>query len=94
MPQIAMEAIEQFHLLDRAFRKHYYYLGYLELDPTFLGERIPEAKRDRKEQTARNKAAKKMIKEETGKSNVSSPKCYARTPLEVSSTIPNLYSRI
>ena len=38
MPQIAMEAVEQFHLLDRAFRKHYYYLSYLERDPQFLSE--------------------------------------------------------
>ena len=83
MPQIAMEAIEQFHLLDRAFRKHYYYLSYLELDPIFLGEKIPEAKRDRKEQTARNKAANKIIKEETGRKKSSGPKCYARTPLQV-----------
>ena len=27
MPQIAMEAVEQFHLLDRAFRKHDFYLS-------------------------------------------------------------------
>ena len=83
MPQIAMEAIEQFHFLDRAFRKHYYYLGSLEMDPVFLKEKIPESRKDRREQRARCKAEKKLIKDETGDEKTATPKCYARTPLEV-----------
>ena len=30
MPGIAMESLEQFHSMDRALRKKYYYLNYLE----------------------------------------------------------------
>ncbi len=30
MPGIAIEALEQFHSTDRALRKKYYYLNYLE----------------------------------------------------------------
>ena len=30
MPGIAIEALEQFHSMDRALRKKYYYLNYLE----------------------------------------------------------------
>ena len=34
MPNIAKESLEQFVSIDRAFRKEYYYLNYLEHDPT------------------------------------------------------------
>eukprot|EP00794_Sanderia_malayensis_P013784 gene13784-15226_t len=34
MPKIAEEALEQFMDIDRAFRKEYYYLNYLEQDPS------------------------------------------------------------
>ena len=64
MPQIAIEAVEQFHLLDRAFRKHYYYLSYLEPDPKFLAEAIPASKRERKEQKERQKEEKRLMKEQ------------------------------
>ena len=82
MPQIATEAIEQFHLLDRAFRKHYYYLSYLERDPSFLAEPIPESSRERKEQKERQKEEKKLMKE-AGKKIKKKEKTYAKTPLEV-----------
>ena len=55
MPQVTIEAVEQFHLLNKAFRKHYYYLSYLEPDPKFLAEPIPSSKRERKEQKERKK---------------------------------------
>lgn len=82
MPQIAVEAVEQFHLLDLAFRKHYYYLSYLEPDPNFLVEYIPEEKRERKELEERKKAEKKLIKN-SGQKIVKKEKSYAKTPLEV-----------
>ena len=59
-----MEAVGQFHLLDRAFRKHYYYLSYLESDPSFLLEKIPANKRDQKDMKAKKKAEKKLVKEQ------------------------------
>lgn len=83
MPQIAIEAVEQFHLLDRAFRKHYYYLSYLEPDPKFLGEEIPDSKREKKEMKERQKEEKRLMKE-AGKKNYKKEKTYAKTPLEVS----------
>ena len=88
LPQIALEAIEQFHHVDRAFRKHFYYLGSLERDPKFLGEKIPEKKKDRKEQRQRQKAALEAMRcDDSIKIDVKvrgTMKCYARTPLEVS----------
>ena len=83
MPQIAIEAVEQFHFLDRAFRKHYYYLGYLEADPTYLPEFIPEKKVERKELKERMKAEKKLLKD-AGQKVKKKSKTYAKTPLEVS----------
>lgn len=82
MPQIAIDAVEQFHLLDRAFRKHYYYLSYLERDPKFLANPIPESKREQKEQKEREKEEKKLMKEAGGKVK-KKEKTYAKTPLEV-----------
>ena len=38
MPNIAMEAIEQFHKVRMELRKHYYYLSHLETDPMFLDQ--------------------------------------------------------
>ena len=64
MRQVAIEAVEQFHLLDRAFRKHYSYLSYLEPDPNFLAEAIPADERERKEQKERQKEEKRLIKEQ------------------------------
>jgi len=81
MPQIAIEAVEQFHLLDRAFRKHYYYLSYLEPDPKFLAQAIPDSKRERKEQKERMKEEKRLMKEAGKKGK--KEKTYAKTPLEV-----------
>lgn len=82
MPQIALEAVEQFHQLDLAFRKHYYYLSYLEPDPNFLVEYIPEEKRERKELKERKKAEKKLLKN-AGQKIIKKEKSYAKTPLEV-----------
>ncbi|XP_066925009.1 uncharacterized protein [Clytia hemisphaerica] len=82
MPNIAIEAVEQFHLLDLAFRKHYYYLSYLEPDPHYMVDYIPESKRERKEQRERRKAEEKLIKD-TGQSIIKKEKSYAKTPLEV-----------
>lgn len=81
MPHVAIEAVEQFHLLDRAFRKHYYYLSYLEPDPLFLAPPIPDSKRERREQKERQKEEKKLMKEKGKK--VKKEKTYAKTPLEV-----------
>ena len=33
LPKVAKDALEQFVVIDRAFRKEYYYLSYLENDP-------------------------------------------------------------
>ena len=33
LPKVAQEAMQQFVIIDRAFRKEYYYLSYLESDP-------------------------------------------------------------
>uniref|UniRef100_A0A7M5WS19 Ion transport domain-containing protein n=1 Tax=Clytia hemisphaerica TaxID=252671 RepID=A0A7M5WS19_9CNID len=82
MPQIALEAVEQFHLLDLAFRKHYYYLSYLEPDPAFMVEYIPESKKERKEQVERRKAEKRLLKD-SGQRVTKKEKSYAKTPLEV-----------
>ena len=86
MPQIALEAVEQFHLLDLAFRKHYYYLSYLEPDPTYMIEYIPESKRERKDQSERKKAEKRLLKN-AGQRTIKKEKSYAKTPLEVSSFV-------
>ncbi|XP_065663270.1 uncharacterized protein LOC100211734 [Hydra vulgaris] len=82
MPQIAMEAIEQFHFLDRAFRKHYYYLSYLERDPQYLSEPIPKSKREQKELKEKLKDEKRILKDQ-GKKMPKKEKTYAKTPLEV-----------
>jgi len=82
MPQIAIEAVEQFHLLDLAFRKHYYYLSYLEPDPNFIVDYIPESKRERREQVERKKAEKRLLKD-SGQRMSKKEKSYAKTPLEV-----------
>ena len=34
MPHVALEALNQFRVTDYAFRKEYYYLNYLEYDPS------------------------------------------------------------
>ena len=82
MPQVAIEAAEQFHLLDRAFRKHYYYLSYLEPDPHFLAPPIPTSKRERRELKENKKDEKRLMKEQ-GKKVKKREKTYAKTPLEV-----------
>ena len=82
MPQVAIEAAEQFHLLDRAFRKHYYYLSYLEPDPLFLAPPIPTSKRERRELKENKKDEKRLMKEQ-GKKMKKREKTYAKTPLEV-----------
>ena len=82
MPQIAIEAVEQFHLLDLAFRKHYYYLSYLEPDPNYMIDYIPESKRERLEQKERRKAEKRLLKD-SGQRVLKKEKSYAKTPLEV-----------
>ena len=82
MPQIALEAVEQFHLLDLAFRKHYYYLSYLEPDPNFMIEYIPESKRERRDHSERKKAEKRLLKD-AGQRATKKEKSYAKTPLEV-----------
>lgn len=83
MPHVAIEAAEQFHLLDRAFRKHYYYLSYIEPDPLFLLPPIPTSKRERREQKENQKEEKRLMKEQ-GKKAKKREKTYAKTPLEVS----------
>ena len=83
IPQIATEAVEQFHFLDLAFRKHYYYLAYLEADPTFLGEKIPENKQGQQEMKAKKRAENRLAKEQGVLPPRKKPKTYAKTPIEV-----------
>ena len=59
-----MEGVEQFHLLDRAFRKHYYYLAYLEMDPTYLPDKMPQGKSMRQEMKSKAKAERQLLKEQ------------------------------
>ena len=82
MPQVALEAMEQFQDIDRAFRKHFYYLSYLEPDPKFLPEELPEEKSQLKDFQKRKREEKKERKE-TGQKNQKKQKSYAKTPLEV-----------
>ena len=84
MPHVAMEAMEQFHIIDRAFRKHFYYLSYLEPDPKFLPEELPEEKSQLRDFQKRKREEKKERKE-TGQKNQKKLKSYAKTPLEVHS---------
>ena len=83
MPHVAMEAMEQFHIIDRAFRKHFFYLSYLEPDPKFLPEELPEEKSQLRNFQKRKREEKKERKE-TGQKNLKKLKSYAKTPLEVS----------
>ena len=82
MPHVAMEAMEQFQIIDRAFRKHFYYLSYLEPDPKFLPEELPEEKSQLRDFQKRKREEKKERKE-TGQKNQKKLKSYAKTPLEV-----------
>jgi len=91
MPHVAIEAAEQFHLLDRAFRKHYYYLSFLEPDPNFLLPPIPTSKRERREQKENQKEEKRLMKEQ-GKKVKKKAKTYAKTPLEVCDVVYIFYT--
>ena len=83
MPHVAIEAVEQFHELDTAFRKQYYYLAQLESDPNFLIEKIPLKRKDRRELEAKNQAERKLLKEQGLPFPKKKAKTYAKTPLEV-----------
>ena len=83
MPHIAIEAVEQFHYIDRAFRKHYFYLSYLEKDSRFLKDPEPSSKRERREKKERKKENKKIMKEK-GMKIPKQKKTFAKIPIEVS----------
>ncbi len=82
MPHIAIEAVEQFHYVDRAFRKHYFYLSYLEKDPKYLAEPRPKSNREIREKKEREKEAKRILKEK-GMKKPKKEKTYAKVPIEV-----------
>ena len=82
MPHIAMDAVEQFHNIDRAFRKHYFYLSFLEKDPKFLPPEEPKSKRERRELKEREKEKKRIMKEK-GLKKQRKEKTFAKTPVEV-----------
>ena len=82
MPNIAMEAVEQFHHLDLAFRKHYFFLSYLEPDPTYLEPEPPKSKREQMYEKEKKKDLKKTMKEE-GIRGPKKRRTFAKVPLEV-----------
>ena len=91
MPNIALEAVEQFHSIDRAFRKHYFYLSYLEKDSKYLGDLEPAKKREKQEKKERQKEYKKEMKEK-GIKIPKTKKTFAKLPIEVIFTIVDLTS--
>ena len=46
MPKVAMEALDQFLIIDMAFRKEHYYLSYLEKEPTVWNKQSAARARD------------------------------------------------
>ena len=82
MPHIAMEAVEQFHNIDRAFRKHYFYLSHLEKDNKYLDDKEPGTNREKREKKERDKEQKRMMKEK-GMKKVKKEKTFAKVPIEV-----------
>ena len=82
MPNIAIEAVEQFHNIDRAFRKHYFYLNYLENDSKYLKELEPTSKREKREKKEKEKEKKRMMKEK-GIKKPKKEKTFAKVPIEV-----------
>ena len=82
MPHIAVEAVEQFHNIDRAFRKHYFYLSYLEKDPKFLAEPSPSTTREKREKKEKEKESKRAMKEK-GIKKLKREKTFAKVPIEV-----------
>ena len=81
MPNIAMEAVEQFHHLDLAFRKHYFYLSYLEHDPHYLEPEPPKSKKEKMYEKEMKKDINKTMNEDVKKAK--NQKTFAKTPLEV-----------
>ena len=79
MPNIAFEALEQFHQIDIAFRKHYFYLSYLEPDPKYLNPEKPKSKKEKMYQKEKEKASGDQENKAEEKM-----KSFARVPLEVS----------
>ena len=59
-----MEAVEQFHVHDTAFRKQYYYLAQLETDPNFMLDKIPLKRNERRQLKAKDKAERELVREE------------------------------
>lgn len=78
-----MEAVEQFHVRDTAFRKQYYYLAQLETDPAFLLDKIPEKRSERRQLKSKEKAERALVKEQGLPPARKKAKTYARSPLEV-----------
>ena len=82
MPHVAIEAVEQFYNIDRAFRKHYFYLSYLEKDSKFLKDPEPSSKRERREKKEREKENKRIMKEK-GMKIPKPQKTFEKIPMEV-----------
>ena len=82
MPHIAIEAVEQFHNIDRAFRKHYFYLSHLEKDTKYLHDPEPATKREKREKKEREKEDKRIMKEK-GMKKPKKEKTFAKMPIEV-----------
>ena len=81
MPHVALEAVKQFRIIDRAFRKDSFFLSFLERDPKYLPPEIPRTKAARKEQMEREQEMKRLLKEEGSKETKEDS--FAKTPLEV-----------
>ena len=83
MPGIALEALEQYYTIDRALRKKFYYLSYLEKSLTTAEEdkimllNMPKKEREKKKKF--NKEAAKVNKKEKKHNNGE----FAKTALEV-----------
>ncbi|XP_065055381.1 transient receptor potential cation channel subfamily A member 1-like isoform X4 [Rhopilema esculentum] len=82
MPHIAIEAVEQFHNIDRAFRKHFFYLNYLEKDYKYLDDPEPKTNREKREKKEKEKEEKRIMKEK-GMKKPKKEKTFAKVPIEV-----------
>ena len=89
MPMIALEALEQFFTEDRALRKKFYYLNYLEKKLAPDDEQEIQLRHMRRSQREKKR---KEIREEKKQRRLANPKKYkmdklrrelAKSPLEV-----------
>ena len=81
MPPVALEAVEQFHKVDLAFRKHYFYLSHLDTDRKYLAPLPNKYVIPSQEEKGYGKDKDKLIKLE--ECDEPKEKTFAKTPLEV-----------